>query len=140
MIQQSIRQIVFTVLLALFFQACASPSANSKAKEEIKEAMGLTQADWKDVKNDYIKKSETRIKDIAKSLSGLDTSIISKSKDVRDKADDKIADTKELLADLQDDLKDLRKAEAGDWHDEQVEFQTALNKLEKSFDEVRAYF
>lgn len=140
MSSKNLVKIVFLAMVLTLAQACTSPSSSSKTKEEVKEAMGVTATDWMEVKNDYVAKSEARINDIATDVAKMEAQPLTISKKAKDKLGDKIEETKDMVSEIREDLQDLKKADADDWQSEQAEFQTALNKLEKNFDEVRSHY
>lgn len=130
-----IRNLLVVSTLMLLAQSCSSVHERSMAKEELKEAAGLTPISWDERKNDFINKHATRIDDILVDLDSLRDERLPAS--LNKEALEKINSTKRYVSLIRFQLSELRTTPAQDWEIEKQEFMTSMNVLEDRFSDVR---
>lgn len=130
-----IRKIFVVGTVILVSQSCSSVHERSMAKEEFKEAAGLTPISWDERKNDFIQKHATRIDDILVDLDSLRDEKLPEN--MKKESIEKINSTKRYVSLIRFQLSELRTTPAQDWEIDKQEFMTSMNVLEDRFNDVR---
>lgn len=140
-VESLIKPIVLVgLLLMMALCGCASVGEKSQIKEEFKEAVGATDADWVERRKDVLLRARVKLDDISKDTVKIEKSgqKMAGARDLKRKFQNKVGRTQESLANAKTSFQILETTEAADWEQRHTDFKNKMNVLEAQFHELRS--